>query len=321
MEKPMKRIASTVLVLLMSGLCAAAGLGDYAGIALPESPRAEAGKSNLSVMFIGVSTLVFDDGETAIMTDGYFSRPGNISTTRIEPDRARIKQALQRAGIKTLAAVIPLHSHFDHALDSPVVAQETGALLVGSRSTAFIGQGYSFPKDRTRVVANGDTLTFGKFKVTFVVGAHLPADFALGEITSPISLPAKASDFKVGEAYALLIENEGRTVLINASAGFTPNSLAGRKADVVYLGIAGLGSQQPDYQDGYWQEMAKGVAAKRVIPIHWDNFYRSLDEPLMPAAGFERSMGSIQSRGKRDNVDVRFQAEWKWVDPFSGLPR
>jgi len=31
----------------------------------------------LRVMFLGVSTLLFDDGDTAILTDGFFTRPEN----------------------------------------------------------------------------------------------------------------------------------------------------------------------------------------------------------------------------------------------------
>ena len=30
---------------------------------------------DLAVTFLGVSTLLFDDGESAVMFDGYFSRP------------------------------------------------------------------------------------------------------------------------------------------------------------------------------------------------------------------------------------------------------
>ncbi len=317
----MKPIASWVVGMAIAGVCAAAGVDDYKALQLPASPRAEAGKKNLAVMFIGVTTLVIDDGETAIMTDGYFTRAPLNSLLRIEPDRARITRSLQRAGVKSLAAVIPLHSHFDHALDSPIVAQQTGALLVGSKSTANIGRGYGLPEAGIRVVGNGETMSFGRFKVTFVVSSHLPADFALGEITEPLSVPARARDFKVGEVFVLLIEHEGRTLMIQGSAGFTPGALNGRKAEVVYLGIAGLAPRDEPYQEAFWRENVQTVGARRIVPIHWDNFYRSLDEPLVPAPGFERAMGSVQARGAKDGVEVRLQTEWIWVDPFAGLQR
>src|SRR5204862_525561 len=84
--------------------------------------------------------------------------------------------------------------HFDHALDSPVVAMQTGALLVGSSSTANIGRGYGLPEERIRTVKFGDSLSFGRFKVHFLQSAHLPTGYASGPITAPLVVPAAASD-------------------------------------------------------------------------------------------------------------------------------
>ena len=317
----MKQLALWILSMSFASLGTAAGLADYSRAQLPEGKRAVSGTNAVSVMFLGVTTLLIDDGETAIMTDGYFSRPGNVSTARISPDTAIITKHLQRAGVKSLAVVVPLHSHFDHALDSPLVARQTGALLAGSSSTANIARGYDFPQTSMRVVTDGQTLSYGKFKITFIVSAHLPADFALGEITAPIALPARASDFKVGEVYALLVEHDGRTILIQGSAGFKPGALNGRKAEVVYLGIGGLSGRDEAYQDAYWQETVQSVGAKRVIATHWDNFYKPLDEPLVPFPGFERAMDGLIARAKKDGVEIRLQREWIWVDPFAAIAK
>src|ERR1700704_4717239 len=94
--------------------------------------------SGVLVTFLGVSTLLIQDGTTALMTDGFFTRPGlfHIMRSNIQPDAALIAQSLRRLGVTSLAAVVTVHSHYDHAFDSPVVAQHTGAMLVGSESTA-----------------------------------------------------------------------------------------------------------------------------------------------------------------------------------------
>src|SRR5579871_105644 len=200
-----KTITRVLLGMLIAGLCAAAGPDDYKEQMLPAAPKAEAGKKNLTVMFIGVATLLFDDGETALMTDGFFSRPPQSQLRNIRPDRDAISRSLKRAGVTSLAAVIPVHSHYDHALDSPIVAMETGALLVGSSSTANIAKGYGLPDARIRVVDMGDTVTFGRFKLTFLKSAHLPTGFAQGPISAPLSVPASASEFREGDCYSLFI--------------------------------------------------------------------------------------------------------------------
>jgi L-ascorbate metabolism protein UlaG (beta-lactamase superfamily) len=316
-----KIILALILSLALEAGAAAAGLDDYKNLALPAAPARSVGDHALRVTFMGVATLLFDDGDTAIMTDGFFSRPPAAVVTRgtISPDKERVTAALQRAGVKSLAAVIAVHSHFDHAMDSPMVASLTGAMLVGSESTANIGRGAGLAEDRIKVVANGDTVKFGRFNVTFVHSAHLPIGYAPGAITAPLRPPVKASDYQQGVAYTLLIEHDGKTILVQGSAGFVPGELAGRKADVAYLGMGGLGSRDDAYREGYWRELVSVPGVRRVIPIHWDNFYKSAEEPLTPAEGFDNSMAYVVGRAARDKVDVRLPVSWVAVDPFSGL--
>src|SRR4051812_34418470 len=46
-------------------------------IGLPPTPeQSNQSKTRLRVTFLGTTSLLFDDGETAWMTDGFFSRPG-----------------------------------------------------------------------------------------------------------------------------------------------------------------------------------------------------------------------------------------------------
>ena len=110
-------------------------LADYAGYfdapaAGPDAP--------LTVTWAGVTTLLIDDGTSALMTDGFFSRPGllEVGLRRLSPSAPRIDGCLTRLGVDRLEAVLPVHTHFDHAMDSAVVAERTGARVVGGTSAA-----------------------------------------------------------------------------------------------------------------------------------------------------------------------------------------
>lgn len=70
--------------------------------------------------------------------------------------------------------------------------------------------------------------------------------------------------------------------MIHASANMRAGALDGRRADTVYLGIGTLGKQSPSFRDTYWRTYVADTGARRVIPIHWDNFTRGLDRPLTP---------------------------------------
>ncbi len=102
-----------------------------------------------TVTWAGVTTLLIADGTSAVLTDGFFSRPSllRVGLGQIAPSAPRIDGCLGRLGVRRLDAVLPVHTHFDHALDSAVVAQRTGATLVGGsvggahRSPATRGSG------------------------------------------------------------------------------------------------------------------------------------------------------------------------------------
>jgi len=331
-----KRIFKSALLLLALVVLGAAawliyqfnhppGLAPYANLAMPAASAPAADADGLRVTFLGVATLLLDDGETAILTDGFFTRPGRMTvlTGKVAPDPALIRQALQRAGIQQLAAVIVAHSHYDHALDAPEVARQTGALLVGSNSTANVGRGWGLPEQRIRVVHGGDQLDFGRFHVQLIKSRHAPTGFTGGEIGKPLVPPARATDYKEGDSYSILVRHGQRSLLVQSSAGFVDAALQGKHADVVFLGVGTLGMQPASFRQAYWQQVVQAVGARRVFPIHWDDFTRPLAQDLValpyPFDDFSTSMDFIRNSGSRDKVDVRMAPAWVHIDPFAGL--
>ncbi len=117
-------IAGIAAVLLIGGALVLL-LNTYKPV--PVDPGwAVAGAENVppgavTVRFTGTSTLLFSDGDTQWMVDGWFSRPGPLQLLLgdIAPDLEAIERGLANNDIEQLAAVIPVHSHYDHAMDSP----------------------------------------------------------------------------------------------------------------------------------------------------------------------------------------------------------
>lgn len=284
-----------------------------------------AAEGDFAATFLGVATLLLDDGTTKVLFDGFFSRPPLLSVAlrRLTPDAARIDAALGKVGADRLAAVIPVHSHFDHAMDSAVVAQKTGATLVGGESTANVGRGGGLPADRITVVGDGEQATYGGFTLTFVVSDHCPPDRYPGTVTEPVVPPVKADAYRCGEAWSVLVSHtSGRTALVQGSAGFVVGSLEGRRADVAYLGIGQLGVQSEDYIRTYWAETVEAVGAKRVVLTHWDDFFRPLDRPLraLPYAGddLDVTMRVLGGLAEEQGVAMHLPTVFRREDPWSG---
>lgn len=331
----MKKILLAVPVVVLGGaawltyaLHSRPSLERYAALGFPSAAEASAARADatgMRVTFLGVSTLLVRDASAAVLIDGFFSRPGLWSTAfgRIGPDDARIDAALARAGIERLDAVVTVHSHYDHAMDTPAVAKKTGALVVGSGSTANIARGQGLAEDRIRVVRGGESLRFGDLAVTLVPSRHFPHGQAMGELTEPLAAPARATDYLEGGSFSVLVEHGGRAILVQGSAGWEDGALAGRKADVVYLGVGLLGSKDEAYREAYWRETVTAVGARRVIPIHWDDFLIGLDEPLVALPylldDLDASMDFVLARAKQDAIDVRWPILGAPADPFAGL--
>lgn len=288
-----------------------------------DAPAAEAG--SLSATWMGVATLLIDDGSSALLTDGYFSRPSlaRVAAGKVAPSPARVDGCLARAKVSALEAVVPVHTHIDHALDSALVADRTGARLVGGRSAANVGRGYGLPEDRVLIAASGEPITLGAYDVTLVESHHCPPDRFPGTIDAPLTPPVRASAYRCGESWSTLVHHRrtDRRLLIQGSAGFVKGALAGHRADAVYLSVGQLGLQPRSYLTDYWTETVRAVRARRVLMIHWDDFFRPLSKPLraLPYAGddLDSSIRILDELAAQDGVALHLPTVWRRENPWA----
>jgi L-ascorbate metabolism protein UlaG (beta-lactamase superfamily) len=324
---------AAVLLAVMQGC--APSLRPYERMRLQAPPVGQA-DSGLRITFMGVSTLLIQDSATSFLTDGFFTRPGLFRYLwgNLRPDGEVIAAALDtlhvyrpdapRPGARRLSAVIALHSHFDHAMDAPLVARMTGARLIGSHSTANLARSY-VPSGVITTVRAGDVVQVGDdFRVRVAECIHGPPDRWPGTTETPFDTVSRVERYRTGNCHALLIRHGARSLLVTGTAGFVPGALEGLRADVVYLSVGSLGKQEPVYRASYWNEVVRATRARRVVLIHWDNLFEPLFEPLTAVPRLKdnlpRTIRQYCALAVRDGVDLRLAREWVAADPFSGLP-
>ena len=251
------------------------------------APEAESG--SLAVTWLGVTTVLIDDGETQVLIDGFFSRPSltdGLLRRPVTNDAAIINFAMHEFGMRRLAAIIPVHSHFDHAMDVGAIAKRSNASVVGSESTANIARGAGVPEDQILVASHNETYEFGQFKVRLLESRHGPIGWRGsvpldGTIDEPLALPAPVSSMRLGMAWSIIVEHPQGNTLVQGSSGYVEGGLSDVKADLVLLCTYGLSSLGKDYAERYWQEMITTTGATAVIPMHFDDFTRPFGEVVL----------------------------------------
>ncbi len=279
--------AVVMLMLLLSILWSDRPALDALGVAAPPALPADA---PVTVTWFGVSTLLIDDGRTQILIDGFISRPSlaDILLKRpVDNDAAMINYVLTEYGIDRLAAVIPLHSHFDHAMDIGAIANRTSASILGSPTTAAIARGANVREEQVVVVDTQTEYTFGDFAVRFIESRHAAFGWRgtvplAGRQEEPLALPAPFSAFPADTSYSVLVSHPSGSALIHGSAGFREGALTDTSVDTVFMGTLMLRTLGREHAEHYWRELVTASGAKSVVLVHFDDYTQPFGVTRLP---------------------------------------
>lgn len=301
-----RKVAISAAAVLVVGSIAIVWLWrdrvSLAEINWPPYPYIEPSIDAVTMTWLGATTLLFDDGETQILIDGFFSRPTLSQVLLRKPvtnDAATINYVLDEYRMRRLAAIIPVHSHYDHAMDVGAIANRSSASIIGSESTANIARGAGVPEDQIIVAENGSQFSFGLFTVTLIESPHAPIGWGgsvpvAGTIDEPLQLPAPIWDYREGQSYSIVIEHPYGTTLVHGSGGYVEDALKGIKADVVMLGVALIEGLGRDYVEQYWQAVVTTTGAAHVLPFHFDDYTQPFGEVLL----YPRALDNFMTTSK-----------------------
>jgi L-ascorbate metabolism protein UlaG (beta-lactamase superfamily) len=269
-------------------------------------------EGHLRAQFFGTSTLLISDGDTSIMVDGFFSRPSfwDALVHGMVPNEVRIDKTLDRANIGKIDVLLVAHSHYDHVLDSGMVATKTEAQLIGSESSIKIAREEAgVSEEQLQLIRPGKPLKKGLFEIRFYETCHSPKRKLLAFVEDLFLTLARGAAYKESDKnYSFLLYHPNGKILIVPSANFSPGCFANVRADIVFLSIGLLGKQSEEFIRDYWNETVVSTGAQLVIPIHWDNFSRSLESPIKPSFfpvdNMKRTMEILQRLANEDENNI-----------------
>jgi L-ascorbate metabolism protein UlaG (beta-lactamase superfamily) len=271
----------------MCVLCAIAALrphesgADPFPAASPPIARGDRAPIGVSATWTGVAGLVLECEGVRIAFDPFVSRPSLAATLLRRPalDRGAVARAF--AG---LDAVFVGHAHFDHAMDLPAVADVSPrARFHGGPTAMEIARRGGVPASRLVACEDRAVAQAGPFRVEAVRSAHgvVPLVRLVDRAGPPRrGLPRTPFRYPRGEVLAWRVTVRGRAIHVQGSAGIDDEALARQEPVDVLAACVAARAGTPRYLARLGERLAPSV----LLPLHHDDFFRSLDEPPRPIA-------------------------------------
>ncbi len=272
----------------------------------------------VTATWFGTTMLLFDDGETQVLIDGFVTRPSLVDQvlgTPVASHAADVNRFMLDYRLDRLAAIIPGHTHFDHALDIAAIANRSSASIVGSPSAVLIGRGQGVPDDQLVAIGGRAEFQFGEFTVTLVPSRHAAFGWNgtvpfSGPIMRPLASPAPVSAYRAGLSFSVVVAHPQGTSIVQSSAGFVPEALDDIAADVVFLGVGMLETLGREHAESYWRNVVSMTGARRVMPVHFDDYSAPFGTTRLPPSfidNFSTTAGWLIDYRERFDRDVSIE--------------
>jgi L-ascorbate metabolism protein UlaG (beta-lactamase superfamily) len=233
---------------------------------------------DVHVTWLGTAGFAIEHGGHVVLIDPYLTR---ASLARCVFAPLRSEAELARRLVPRADAIVLSHTHFDHALDTPLIARETGARVFGSRSAVHLCRSHGLPKAQLECVEPDSGTApceaeVGPFRLRFWPGAHSALLFKRvpfpGEIADCTDVPMRTEAYRCGAVFSTEIEIGGRRLFHVGSAELVERGWRVGPVDLALACVAGWTSTER-----YPERLVAALSPGAVLLHHWDNFFRGLD--------------------------------------------
>lgn len=120
--------------------------------------------------WLGVAGIELNIAGQILTIDPLFTRPPlrRLIAGRVEPETGLVHEKLPLCD-----HILVSHTHWDHVMDVPALAKQTGAFVYGSPNTCHLLSACGVPIKQIHQVKAGDKLQLGKISVQVFLAKHL----------------------------------------------------------------------------------------------------------------------------------------------------
>lgn len=265
-------------------------------------------RGKIQVRWTGAAGLEITKDQQTVLIDPYHSRLGkrDVFFKALVPRSHAIEEYLGSLPGE-LSAVIVGHTHFDHALDIPIIARKFHGPIVGNASLESLMALHGMP-GRVIIPERRETIDLpGRITLTMIPSAHGLVAFGrvpyTGDIDPSDSPPLKARQYRHGKVYMSKVKMGQMTFIHAGSANFVESELDGHRCDVLFMCVPGW-KRIPQY----CIRLPKILQPEVIIPFHFDDFSAPMDGNMvartLPFQDMKRFLGRISQALPRAEIRV-----------------
>ena len=272
--------------------------------------------ARLRLTHLGAAGWEITDGQTTILMDPYLSRLryrarfGLMDTPELPGDTRRVfgpdddlvcDTAAVDARITRADFILHSHSHFNHTLDMPHIARKTGAIVIGTESTAVLARAGGVPEAQILTVHGGEDYEFGALSIKIIPSLHsalngkhyydgrvFPRDFRG---------PRRMDNDVEGGTLAYMVRFAGHKILWFGSMNYLEREVHGLRPDVALIAAARQRLEIHDYTGRLMRALDR---PRLVFATHWDEqslpFGAPQDTRLREADVFVKEVKAVSPR-------------------------
>jgi L-ascorbate metabolism protein UlaG (beta-lactamase superfamily) len=217
--------------------------------------------------WLGAAGVEFEVNGCRLLIDPFLTRfPLWKLLSRVEPDAKIIREF-----IRPCQAILVTHAHWDHLADVAAIASLYGALVYGSENTCQILKQQGLPDKQLRKVDYDSQFTLPGIEGRLLPGQHMrtPLDLWINApLSHRIKSPLRPIDYHKDSVFAIHLKIGNLTLMHGEGEA---------RADVLFV--------SPFYSGQFIDHTLPLINPRLIIPIHWDDFMRSLRKPILPSLG------------------------------------
>jgi L-ascorbate metabolism protein UlaG (beta-lactamase superfamily) len=249
-------------------------------------------RAEVTARWLTVASVLIDDGKTRLLFDPAWTRPGVLhwlGVNQLKSDETLVKNVLFKNKLTRVDATFVSHSHFDHAIDAPMVSKLAKSIYYADEHNERLALAYKDPAIRMVRVTPYKKIKVGDFVITPLPKEHSQILHLFDFLPGPVPKDTNLSfwDYCVGDTWFYLIEHPLGNILIDQGAApfldKIPKSVI--KVDALIQGVANRKNDEV-VLEGY----VKSFRPKIFIPIHFDNFFFEFsegNEGLLPGVNLD----------------------------------